>query len=827
MSRAAMIITKIILSLSVQTVQGIRSAQGSTSMGSMLSGLIRRITTARRTPSSTAGHDAGPDASPAIVSSKAVAGGNTDCESLDLSPAMLKICEELSMRRDAAAFDIAVGAKIRKLHDQAKAATDDIQSKTQPVRSSNDQQQQQQPKLSVPIQHDIAEYIKPPNTFAEDIDKAFQDESTPITFYYHLDRLQVVELYKEEKKVTAIKAKYFDPENRNLQETIIIPSHEFGSCSIHEVKLEVKFNKCSVAEMLRLQDLNLLNFIDDISFVQPEQDDDALPSEKEPPSYNALHDLLRRMPNLKGLRIIVHANYDDRIPQNGFAAPALDLRDFRSIETLHMLHAPCCIKTLPAKLKVLKIQMKEHKLRFPALPDSLQELHWESRATKPPRLPNGLKTLHLNSHPLKSLRSWPSGLKKLRVDSCYMRSLPRLPTGLEELELWPGYKLRSFPKLPVGLKRLKFHGDFFYFGGKLPSTLKELHLMQTCIEESPLPSGLKRLHLRSVSLPSWFQFPDGLEELHVMYDDDNTELPAFPPQLKILSLDNSINFTSLPDFPDSLEILEIKELNESVVVPAFPPKLKKLHLARMSRYTSGLTFPVGLEDLSFSEYHGEKLPAFPPSLKRLALKSMNRVTSLPTFPTDLEYLDIREFGGLESIPELPLNLKMLVIMHMDLVGGLPKLPSGIHTLSLKGVRGITTSLDGLPASLEELIVQCMHLKSIILPQSTSPGQNTSTRQLKIQWFDVPDLKLVTLPDNLRKWSVYQVVTYLVRIQDIAELSQYHHCPVVESVPAPADGLLRLEQVNKKIHHLLPRALHLDRGRRNRAAETCTDDVALT
>ena len=220
-----------------------------------------------------------------------------------------------------------------------------------------------------------------------------------------------------------------------------------------------------------------------------------------------------------------------------------------------------------------------------------------------------------------------------------------------------------------------------------------------------------------------------------------SNIPALPPNLKELQLNNVPNLVTWPVLPQSLRTFYCDDNNLGASLPALPDSLKVLHCMG-NQITSFASLPATLEELSCSgnPLLGGVLPALPTHIKELAVSNC-QLTSLNGLPDDLVmlYAEITQVSQLPAL--LPANLKHLFI-NFNTLTSLPDLPAGLIGLYANG--NLLTEIPELPDSL--YILECSQNLLTELPDlpESLTALHTGSNQLTV---------LPELPDSLTSLSV--------------------------------------------------------------------------
>lgn len=121
------------------------------------------------------------------------------------------------------------------------------------------------------------------------------------------------------------------------------------------------------------------------------------------------------------------------------------------------------------------------------------------------------------------------------------------------------------------------------------------------------PREPKELYITEKPLPS--NFEADLETL-LIQDTDSKDVPAFPPALRELLIENAPNIETLPPFPSSLKHLRILNLPALRELPLFPPKLRSIQLGLLPRIEDVSSLSSGILNL----YDMERLKLIPDPL---------------------------------------------------------------------------------------------------------------------------------------------------------------------------------------------------------------------
>jgi hypothetical protein len=365
-------------------------------------------------------------------------------------------------------------------------------------------------------------------------------------------------------------------------------------------------------------------------------------------------------------------------------------------------------------------------------------------------LPMGLKRLTINSEFNGRLDYLPIGLSYLRVNSAYQYSLDYLPESLLELEICGKFdhNLHHLPhQLQILTVNLMGHEQDF---DHLPASLQTLNIINQLVSSrmDHLPEGLKKLQISGVGPPNLDWLPDHLQQLKLHVD----VLPA------------------LDFLPDHLHLLQIHDFGQSMpAMDHLPPCLSELIILKDSRPPQFYVLPFmdgTIEYCTSSGYCGNSLNDMP--------------------PRDVLYID-----------HLPLGLTSLTVQN---VKSWDHLPSGLKKLSLKTIDATHSSLDYLPAQLQEFRAHNLYRPIDHLPQGLQLLDATIKVHIQVQHLPVGlkqlHIKLVDKPTRINLPSRLESAT----LDTISQLHlDYGHTSTLHNIIHVRPPLLIQELQISKWH----------------------------
>lgn len=286
-------------------------------------------------------------------------------------------------------------------------------------------------------------------------------------------------------------------------------------------------------------------------------------------------------------------------------------------------------------------------------------------------LPN-LKTLVVGYSGIGSLAQYefPASLEVLDVLYCELSSIKdaKFPPNLRELNLAANQltkvdlsKLKNLESLNLS-NYLQHNKKLIDCAPVWPENLKSLQTVgQVKLKWTPLPETLRELRITLKGEPP--KFPEGLQKLHIEYDDPKAKFSSLklPPNLAELTIFGGTSSEFDWDLP-CLEKLTVKDFKGRITIPENVARLQLL--SEDKSVFENLTLPPGLEEL---------LVTYPVS----------------HLPDSLALLKIYKFQeGADLV--LPKNLVSLEL-HQDRTEKTK--PEGKHSLDMTGVEFFTSNVS--------------------------------------------------------------------------------------------------------------------------------------
>jgi hypothetical protein len=381
----------------------------------------------------------------------------------------------------------------------------------------------------------------------------------------------------------------------------------------------------------------------------------------------------------------------------------------------NLIHLDCSLSyissipsPLPHTLRYLNCDSSQIS-SLPPLPPNLEYLNYEYTKIRSyiSDLPVSLKKLYCGLNKLTMIGQIPPNLDIFSC-KCYDGPLPDFPSTISIIEV-PKYTTLYINRLVIeyienwhitrnGSTPLDFtvledqvihilstdtYSEYLIETCEfnipyIPSEVKKLICGRYVKTLPPLPSLLKELDVMYIK--SFPDLPDGLESLKVHSITPEQKLPE---SLRILNCDNSY-ITSLPPLPPNLEVLSYQNTNILEYITNLPSSLKILRCGGNQLEHIG-PFPPNLEHFSCEDYQGP-LPQFPPTIKTVNIPKYNmHYVKTATIEYIEKWLDTRnesttlDLNPLENhIIEMMNSENNPLVYHFEII--LPYIPEEVETL---------------------------------------------------------------------------------------------------------------------------------------------------
>jgi uncharacterized repeat protein (TIGR01451 family) len=216
------------------------------------------------------------------------------------------------------------------------------------------------------------------------------------------------------------------------------------------------------------------------------------------------------------------------------------------------------------------------------------------------------------------------------------------------------------------------------------------------------------------------QFCKNLLYLDCFHMDHLTNIPAFPPNAKVIEMIQCPAIRTLPSFPSSITSLDLY-LDSLQAIPALPISLSRFVMN--AKFVSSISaLPSGLIDIGLN-CSILSLPRLPDSLQYLTITAP--ISQLPSLPQGLKYIIISapitqwpasfpprmtQLGATNCIKSIPPHLNEGLVNVTADFDFFYSFPNSLRSLSIDDT--VISSLPDFPDTLYSFQCHCLNLKCL-------------------------------------------------------------------------------------------------------------------